>query len=170
MGHKTTVALGLADELVDDLLIVEVLSALLGVGREGKGLARVWRIGRRASGPTDPAGPPGQMPDARCSRGRRPACVPSHRSAVIARMNRVQAGGGLRWWGGWAAGGASKRGAQPRSSRTEGGLAVWRLHVHGADIPGRWVIIDQRFVPVENAPAGSRAGLRQGEPAASGDG
>jgi hypothetical protein len=37
--------------------------------------------------------------------------------------------------------------------RTEGGLAVWGLHVHGADVPGRWVIIDRRFVAVERAPA-----------------
>jgi hypothetical protein len=33
--------------------------------------------------------------------------------------------------------------------RTEGGLAVWGLNVHGADVPGRWIIIDRRFVPVE---------------------
>jgi hypothetical protein len=37
--------------------------------------------------------------------------------------------------------------------RTEGGLAVWSLPVHGADVPGRWVIIDRRFVAVENAAA-----------------
>ena len=34
--------------------------------------------------------------------------------------------------------------------RTEGCLAVWGLNVHGADVPGRWVIIDGRFVPVES--------------------
>ena len=34
--------------------------------------------------------------------------------------------------------------------RTEGGLAVWSLNVDGADVPGRWVIIDGRFVPVEH--------------------
>ena len=33
--------------------------------------------------------------------------------------------------------------------RTEGGLAVWSLNVDGADVPGRWVIVDGRFVPVE---------------------
>ena len=33
--------------------------------------------------------------------------------------------------------------------RTEGGLAVWRLNVHDADVPGRWVILDGRFVPLE---------------------
>ena len=37
--------------------------------------------------------------------------------------------------------------------RTEGGLAVWSLNVDGADVPGRWVIIDRRFVPVERNPA-----------------
>ena len=33
--------------------------------------------------------------------------------------------------------------------RTEGGLAVWGLNVHGDDVPGRWVILDRRFVPAE---------------------
>jgi hypothetical protein len=33
--------------------------------------------------------------------------------------------------------------------RTERGLAVWSLRVHGADVPGRWVIIDRRFVAVD---------------------
>jgi hypothetical protein len=37
--------------------------------------------------------------------------------------------------------------------RTEGGLAVWSLNVDGADVPGRWVIIDGRFVPVERDPS-----------------
>jgi hypothetical protein len=32
--------------------------------------------------------------------------------------------------------------------RTEGGLAVWSLTIDGADDPGRWIIIDGRFVPV----------------------
>jgi hypothetical protein len=36
---------------------------------------------------------------------------------------------------------------------TERGLSVWNLRVHGADVPGRWVIIDWRFVAVENAAA-----------------
>jgi hypothetical protein len=54
--------------------------------------------------------------------------------------------------------------------RTAGGLAVWGLHLHGADVPGRWVIIDRRFVPVENASAENRSGSRQDGPAASGDG
>jgi hypothetical protein len=32
------------------------------------------------------------------------------------------------------------------SGRTASGLAVWSLNVDGADVPGRWVIIDGRFV------------------------
>jgi hypothetical protein len=40
--------------------------------------------------------------------------------------------------------------------RAERGFAVRRLRVHGADVPGRWVIIDRRFVTVENTSAGSR--------------
>ncbi len=27
------------------------------------------------------------------------------------------------------------------------GLAVWRLNVRGADLGGRWIVIDRRFVP-----------------------
>jgi hypothetical protein len=37
--------------------------------------------------------------------------------------------------------------------RTEGGLAVWKPNVHGADVPGRWVIIDGRFVADESTRA-----------------
>src|SRR5438067_1088027 len=37
--------------------------------------------------------------------------------------------------------------------RTEGGLAVWGPRVHGADVPGRWVIIDRRFVAVRGGPS-----------------
>jgi hypothetical protein len=48
--------------------------------------------------------------------------------------------------------------------RTEGGLAVWQLTIDGADVPGRGVIIDCRFVLVERAPARDRSGLRQGRP------
>jgi hypothetical protein len=32
---------------------------------------------------------------------------------------------------------------------TEGGLAVWRLTVEGDDVPGRWIIVDREFRPVE---------------------
>src|SRR5262245_43255088 len=38
--------------------------------------------------------------------------------------------------------------------RTEGGSAVWRLTIQGADVPGRWVIIDRQFVAVEGDPGG----------------
>jgi hypothetical protein len=37
--------------------------------------------------------------------------------------------------------------------RNEDGLALWSLHVHGADVPGHCVIIDGRFVAVEDAAA-----------------
>jgi hypothetical protein len=30
---------------------------------------------------------------------------------------------------------------------TEGGLAVWRLTVHGVEVPGRWVLVDREFRP-----------------------
>jgi len=33
--------------------------------------------------------------------------------------------------------------------RTEGGLAVWGLRVHGADVPGRWSLVDRDFKHVE---------------------
>jgi hypothetical protein len=36
--------------------------------------------------------------------------------------------------------------------RTHAGLAVWSLRVHGADVPGRWVIVDGRFLAIEDAP------------------
>jgi hypothetical protein len=29
------------------------------------------------------------------------------------------------------------------------GLAVWRLTVHDAEVPGRWVIVDREFRPIE---------------------
>jgi hypothetical protein len=29
------------------------------------------------------------------------------------------------------------------------GLAVWRLTVEGANVPGRWMIVDREFRPVE---------------------
>jgi hypothetical protein len=32
---------------------------------------------------------------------------------------------------------------------TESGLAIWRLTVRGADLPGRWVIVDREFRPLE---------------------
>jgi len=37
--------------------------------------------------------------------------------------------------------------------RTDRGMAVCGLRVHGADVPGRWVIVDQRFLAAdESAP------------------
>jgi len=39
------------------------------------------------------------------------------------------------------------------TGRTEGNVAVGGLRVHGADMPGRWVIIDRRFLAVEGATA-----------------
>jgi hypothetical protein len=33
------------------------------------------------------------------------------------------------------------------------GLAVWRLTIRGADVLGRWVIIDRRFVGDDSDPA-----------------
>jgi hypothetical protein len=35
--------------------------------------------------------------------------------------------------------------------RTADGLAVWRLRIHAADVPGRWIVVDGRFVAVEDA-------------------
>jgi hypothetical protein len=29
------------------------------------------------------------------------------------------------------------------------GLAVWRLTTEGDDVPGRWIIVDREFWPVE---------------------
>jgi hypothetical protein len=40
--------------------------------------------------------------------------------------------------------------------RTEDGLAVWRLTVHAADVPGRWVIVDREFRQVEESPENPR--------------
>jgi hypothetical protein len=31
---------------------------------------------------------------------------------------------------------------------TDDGPAIWRLTVHGADVPGRWIIVDREFRPV----------------------
>ncbi len=35
------------------------------------------------------------------------------------------------------------------AGHTDRGYAMWRLRVHGVDVPGRWVIIDRRFVKVK---------------------
>jgi hypothetical protein len=34
---------------------------------------------------------------------------------------------------------------------TPDGQAKWRVRVHGAELPGLWLIIDGQFVPVEEA-------------------
>jgi hypothetical protein len=34
---------------------------------------------------------------------------------------------------------------------TSSGIAVWRLHVCGVEVPGRWIIIDGAFVQIEDA-------------------
>ncbi len=34
------------------------------------------------------------------------------------------------------------------SGRTDDGLAIWRLIVRGAEVPGRWIIVDREFQPV----------------------
>jgi hypothetical protein len=36
------------------------------------------------------------------------------------------------------------------------GLATWKLTVHGADVPGRWIIVDRKFRPVEEPPENPR--------------
>jgi hypothetical protein len=39
-------------------------------------------------------------------------------------------------------------GTASRLGSDAAGLAVWRLTVRGADLEGRWIVIDRRFVPV----------------------
>ena len=53
---------------------------------------------------------------------------------------------------------------------TEGGLAIWSLRVHGLELLSRWVIIDRRFVAVEDPPARKRSGPRPARRSALGDG
>jgi hypothetical protein len=36
-------------------------------------------------------------------------------------------------------------------ARTSSGIAVWRLHVRQAEVPGRWIIVDGAFVQLEEA-------------------
>ena len=38
------------------------------------------------------------------------------------------------------------------SGQTDGGLALWSLHVGDADIAGHWIIIDREFVPMPADP------------------
>jgi len=51
----------------------------------------------------------------------------------------------------------------------ENGLAVWTLRIGKQEIPGRWVIINRRFVAVEDASAGNRSDPRREGPVASCD-
>jgi hypothetical protein len=34
------------------------------------------------------------------------------------------------------------------AGRTDDVIAVWRLTVHGAEVPGRWIVVDREFRPV----------------------
>ena len=52
----------------------------------------------------------------------------------------------------------------------ENGLAVWTLRIGKEEIPGRWVIIDRRFVAVQDDSAKNFSGPRSQGPAASDDG
>jgi hypothetical protein len=38
-------------------------------------------------------------------------------------------------------------GTASRLGSDAAGLAVWQLRVHGADLGGRWIVIDRQFVP-----------------------
>ena len=42
------------------------------------------------------------------------------------------------------------RGIAFEVGRTDDGLAKWKLKVHGTDVPGRFIIDNGRFVPVED--------------------
>jgi len=47
---------------------------------------------------------------------------------------------------------AMPRGIALEVGRTADGLAKWKLKVSGCELPGRFIIEDGRFVPVESAP------------------
>jgi hypothetical protein len=34
------------------------------------------------------------------------------------------------------------------------GVALWRLHVRGVEVPGRWVVVAREFIPEELGDAG----------------
>jgi hypothetical protein len=37
------------------------------------------------------------------------------------------------------------------------GVALWRLHVRGVEVPGRWVVVGREYIPEELGPdAGAR--------------
>jgi hypothetical protein len=44
-------------------------------------------------------------------------------------------------------GGKLAIGSASEAGWTEYGVALWRLKVNGAEINGRWAIVDRRFVP-----------------------
>jgi hypothetical protein len=44
------------------------------------------------------------------------------------------------------------RGIAFEVGRTADGLAKWKLKVHGIDVPGRFIIDNGRFVPIEDVP------------------
>ena len=46
--------------------------------------------------------------------------------------------------------GVSPVGIAFRLGSDPAGVAVWRLNVRGADLGGRWIVIDRRFVPERN--------------------
>jgi hypothetical protein len=46
-----------------------------------------------------------------------------------------------------AAGSPTPIGSAHEAGWTEYGVALWRLKVNGADVSGRWAIVDRRFVP-----------------------
>ena len=39
-------------------------------------------------------------------------------------------------------------GMASQCGRTDDGLAVWRLTVHGVGVPSRWIIVNREFRPV----------------------
>ena len=49
--------------------------------------------------------------------------------------------------------GGTPIGKASADGRTDDDLAVWSLHVDGADVPGRWLIVDRRFVAISSDPA-----------------
>jgi hypothetical protein len=34
------------------------------------------------------------------------------------------------------------------TGRTNDGLAIWRLTVHGVEVPGQWIVVDREFRPI----------------------
>ena len=48
---------------------------------------------------------------------------------------------------------AMPRGIAFEVGRTDDGMAKWKLKIRGSDVPGRFIIEDGRFVPVEPTPS-----------------